>query len=765
MRGFNKWTRCASAAIVAAAIQTPAVAQPVGTGFVYQGELKNGGAPLNGTCDLRFSLFNAPVLGVQQGATIDVLGVATTDGRFTVPLDFGGAVFAGNGRWLQIEARSPAGGGAYTTLSPRQRVAPTPYALFALSGNAGPTGPVGPAGPTGPTGAAGPVGPQGPTGPQGAQGIQGPIGPQGVPGPTGPIGPQGPVGPTGPAGPAGPWLLNGTNAYYNGGFVGVGTAVPGERFQVNNGNVRVSGSAGQNITLLDGQGDSAVRLVTSSTGLGNDIQLYRDGVLSMQNLDVSQGTQTTFRNTTASSNVLFGGVSAADNSGFWQIHDSDGNLNVWLDADNDQNGGNSVFAGALNVRSRGAGGLGGEVDVQNNDGQTGVSLLGGASGSGGSIRLFNRAATNQTTVEIFGDSGDGGLIQLRNSNGVATIFIDGDSADAGFVGVRNDLGSTRISMSAGTSTVGGSLLVSAADGSSTAFIDGEAANSGGLVSVRNDISEETVQILGDDGNDTSKITLFDRSGANSFANYVMDAVDSAGTGAEMLILDRDGTNTIELNGDNSAGGSVTGELRIAETDGSNALWFISDTLRLFNAAGSATISWNRITGAKSAIVGTEDYGRRYLYCQESPEVMFEDFGSGQMVGGFARIDLDPIFLQTVTINEQHPMRVFVTLNDDSFGVYVQKFDDHFVVRELRNGIGNARFDYRIVANRKGLENLRLDPYVEQPDTDSINAAAQNISPRDGIEGVVEPPTPAAPVRVKPVAPRGDAPAGPIAANR
>jgi len=59
-------------------------------------------------------------------------GVAVTDGRFTLELDFGPGVFDGDPRWLEIAARHPAGSGEYVTLSPRQQLMAAPYAHFAL---------------------------------------------------------------------------------------------------------------------------------------------------------------------------------------------------------------------------------------------------------------------------------------------------------------------------------------------------------------------------------------------------------------------------------------------------------------------------------------------------------------------------------------------------------------------------------------------------------------------------------------------------------
>ncbi len=54
--------------------------------------------------------------------------VQVTAGLFTVRLDFGVNTFAGDDRWLQIDVK-PGAGGAFTGLSPRQLITPTPYSL------------------------------------------------------------------------------------------------------------------------------------------------------------------------------------------------------------------------------------------------------------------------------------------------------------------------------------------------------------------------------------------------------------------------------------------------------------------------------------------------------------------------------------------------------------------------------------------------------------------------------------------------------------
>lgn len=184
-----------------------ALAEPVAPAFTYQGELRDTSGPVNGARDLRFRLYDAASGGSQVGPTLLAGSLPIVNGRFSVQLDFNAAAFTGQARWLQIEV-SDSVGPPFTTLSPRQAVTATPYALYALNpGPQGPQGPAGPQGPQGPTGPQGAQGPQGPSGPQGVPGAQGPQGPAGPVGPVGPVGAQGPQGPqgeTGPQGPAGP---------------------------------------------------------------------------------------------------------------------------------------------------------------------------------------------------------------------------------------------------------------------------------------------------------------------------------------------------------------------------------------------------------------------------------------------------------------------------------------------------------------------------------------------------------------------------------
>ena len=117
------------------------------------------------------------------------------------------------------------------------------------------------------------------------------------------------------------------------------------------------------------------------------------------------------------------------------------------------------------------------------------------------------------------------------------------------------------------------------------------------------------------------------------------------------------------------------------------------------------VAWG--DGSQDTVVPTSQ-GNRKLYSQESPEVWFEDFGEGQLMAGMAHVELDPLFLETVTIDQAHPMKVFIQLNEECHGVYVNRQTTGFKVKELRGGTSCAHFTYRVVAKRKGFETARLE---------------------------------------------------------
>ncbi|NUQ68309.1 MAG: hypothetical protein HUU18_08535 [Phycisphaerales bacterium] len=118
-------------------LSTSALAQPLTTSFVYQGELRSAGAPITTPHDVRFSLWDAPAAGSQVGPTLCIDNLTPIDGRFSTPLNFG-AIFTGQRLYLQIETRSDTGlncanTSGFSTLAPRQELTITPHAAYSIT--------------------------------------------------------------------------------------------------------------------------------------------------------------------------------------------------------------------------------------------------------------------------------------------------------------------------------------------------------------------------------------------------------------------------------------------------------------------------------------------------------------------------------------------------------------------------------------------------------------------------------------------------------
>jgi hypothetical protein len=140
-----------------------------------------------------------------------------------------------------------------------------------------------------------------------------------------------------------------------------------------------------------------------------------------------------------------------------------------------------------------------------------------------------------------------------------------------------------------------------------------------------------------------------------------------------------------------------------------------------------------VVGAKNAAVPHPDGSHRRLYCMESPESYFEDFGEARLVNGRAQVRLDRDFAAVVHGDNY---RVFCMPKGDTNGLFVSsQSPSGFEVRETKGGTGTLAFDYRVVAKRKDIPGPRLEK-VDLPARDQVPTV----------------PPPPAPPRLAPVAP-------------
>jgi len=128
-----------------------------------------------------------------------------------------------------------------------------------------------------------------------------------------------------------------------------------------------------------------------------------------------------------------------------------------------------------------------------------------------------------------------------------------------------------------------------------------------------------------------------------------------------------------------------------------------------------------VGGAKSAAVPHPDGSHRRLYCVESPESWFEDFGEGALACGEATIALDPDFAAVVDTSKYH---VFLTGQDGRCDLAVsEKTPSAFRVKAAASGDGT--FAWRLVAKRKDIAAPRFES-VEIPNEPTPPAVPDSV---------------------------------------
>jgi len=208
---------------------------------------------------------------------------------------------------------------------------------------------------------------------------------------------------------------------------------------------------------------------------------------------------------------------------------------------------------------------------------------------------------------------------------------------------------------------------------------------------------------------------------HSSSNNAVQGTSGSGTGVQGSSSSGYGVygsspNNYAVVGVTTSGNGVYGQVSAADQSG-----VVGRTL---NASGNwAIYGFGNIgaTGTKSAVVPAKDgKGHMTLYCMESPECWFEDFGSAQLSNGSVRVKLDPEFAQTIETGEYH---VFVQAEGECKGLSVRsRTNTGFVVQELAGGRSNVRFAFRIVALRKDVTAPRLRR-VSLPDSAHVKVHA------------------------------------------
>ena len=566
---------------------------------------------------------------------------------------------------------------------------PTGAGIQGPTGATGPTGDTGLTGPTGagiqgPTGATGPTGDTGLTGPTGA-GIQGPTGPTGDTGLTGLTGPSGDTGLTGTQGPTGP-----------------------------TGDTGLTGSAGP----TGPSGDTGLTGTQGPTGPSGDTGLTgSDGPTGPTGLTGSNGTNGATGPTGPTGDTgLTGLTGPSGDTGIQGPTGPTGSGASTLQAAYD--GGNTIsttasrpIAFTLNSTTPPFTVTGTNANMRIGFGTTSPTanlhfVRAGSIGewetqwdNSGSVdavmRMQNTSTANDNRVVLGVTSYTGTTVNPAGLEGLAIATsgtghgVIGSSNSAAGVGVRGyNLGSA---------------------GSSAGYgVRGETNQTGGVGVFGDNINSSGTGVAGNGNNDTPQVLAAGSGGA--FTGTITGAfANSSTSGIGQALYTTQFGNIVWIN-----------------------YWSGSTMYKILGSSGNVSVSGS---------VPDLDGNPVVMHSPETPEMHFMDYGVGQLINGFAHIELDPILAKNITVNEKHPLRIFVQLEGDCKGVYVaNKTETGFDVIELNGGQSNTKFVYNIVANTADMElldgriskhaDLRFEPAPKPQETRELDRGDLRVGPID-----------------------------------
>ncbi len=161
----------------------------------------------------------------------------------------------------------------------------------------------------------------------------------------------------------------------------------------------------------------------------------------------------------------------------------------------------------------------------------------------------------------------------------------------------------------------------------------------------------------------------------------------------------------------SPGGSDTIFLRSASYEFERGKLWVQDGLRVFND--------------KNAVVITKNYGERLMYSLEMPESRFEDIGVGEVVDGLCRIDLDPVFVETLELHGLETPYVVHLTPYDWLTLRVKEIGTTYFIVEEKEGLSGT-FAWRLSGIRVGYKGRRIERVDAQDALDGWEEGVEDL---------------------------------------
>ncbi len=393
--------------------------------------------------------------------------------------------------------------------------------------------------------------------------------------------------------------------------------------------------------------------------------------------------------------------------------------NVGINHNSFNNVGITVDAGANNFAIYGFGANTSAIFGSNTS--NGIGTL-GESVSGHGVRGFS-----QNSIGTFGAS--------NNSHGSwgQTAFTGGAFLTAGAVGWGTGANGANgiLAVASQPSTTNSNIGIRAISGSTTSISSSEILN----VALNANATDLGLYVITERPiNDNTSLST---EAARFQSNFTGTAIDADGRDPRARLAGYSPNVSIPSQGNHNtyfggyfySGGDANGGYAYAgaRRNGTN-----------YKIIGNGTVS-TIIQGA------TANDTKKTMFASEAPEVLFEDYGTGQLVNGTATIQIDPIFSKNIHVSNEKPLKVFIQLEGDCNGVYVtNKSANGFTVKELQGGTSNVSFSWHIVANRADemvngertvYQSLR---FPDAPDKIQETAAIAQTIKEEKIENVEKP---------------------------
>jgi hypothetical protein len=509
---------------------------------------------------------------------------------------------------------------------------------------------------------------------------------------------------TGTAGTVPLWTsgtaLGNSEILQSGGNVGIGRVSANAKFLAENASgagIVGSSSSTTAATAIGVQGEDLATtgtttgvagLVSSDSGTGVEGQASATtgttfGVVGASSSSAGYGVAGNVSATTGDTNGVFGQSASNAGTGVWGGATATGGTTYGVYGQSASDAGFGVYGEASADRGGTAG------------------VYGTAASDAGYGVWGNASATSGTTIGVYGQGSSAAGYGVEGQNTAASgaaVGVYGKAISSSGVGVQGDATATTgdtIGVSALSSSdtgVGVAGVASAASGA-TYGVQGGATSPNGVGVYGIAISQSAIGkdmegtspsgLWGDTNSGTAAVlatagdtaAIAGYNNANSQATLYVENQTTAPIGTVLATQGSGGYCDIFTNGNLDCSGSVGGYAPVPD-----------------GAGGSREVS---------------------MYAMQSPENWFEDMGAGQLHNGAAVVTLDAEYAQTVNTGMQY--HVFLTPKGDCKGLYVaNETGASFEVHELGGGISSIAFDYRIVAKRKGYENIRMADAVTIP---------------------------------------------------